>query len=188
MKTKWINKNITYDGTQLRPLFAYENFKISGDSIVAWVGPCDISFTNMKDLEDVVAGSAIRGSKMLHFIIEVFHQNIFSGVCLQRLFASIVKDVVNQDLALIKKKTMLYRLGDDLYFQDKKLSISIATQGVLATQIHFAVNVSNEGTPVKTLSLEDLNLNPKELATTVMGLFSKEVDSIQFATVKVRTL
>ncbi|MCK6600123.1 MAG: DUF366 family protein [Bdellovibrionaceae bacterium] len=188
MKTKWISKNLTYDGTQLRPLFAYENFKISGNSIVSWVGPCDISFENMKDLEDVVAGSAIRGSKMLHFIIEVFHQNIFSGVCLQRLFASIVKDIVNQELSLIKKKILLYRSGDDLYFQDRKLSISIATQGVLATQIHFAVNVSNVGTPVKTLSLEDLKLNPKDIATKVMKVFSKEVDSIQFATVKVRTL
>lgn len=187
MKIKWINKKITYDGSQLRPLFAYENFNLLGESVIAWVGPCDIPFDNMKDLEDVNAKSAIRGQLMLHFIVEVFHQSLFSGVCLQRLLASIIKDEIQIFLKSSRSSIILNRSGDDLYFQDRKLSISIATQGIISTQIHFAVNVTNEGTPVKTLSLQDLKVDPKALAAKVMKTLSQEVVSIVEATKKVRT-
>lgn len=187
MKKKWINKVITYDGSQLRPLFAYENYNLLGESIVSWIGPCDIPFDNMKDLEDVNAQSPIRGSQMLHFIIEIFHQSLFSGVSLQRLLASIIKDEIQMSLMKKKSKMALTRSGDDLYFQDQKLSISIATQGVISTQIHFALNISNKGTPVKTLSLQDLGVNPKVLATAVMSVFANEFNSIVEATKKVRT-
>lgn len=187
MKKKWINKVITYDGSQLRPLFAYESYNLLGESIISWIGPCDIPFDNMKDLEDVNAQSPIRGSLMLHFIIEIFHQSLFSGVGLQRLFASIIKDEIQASLIKKKSKVMLTRSGDDLYYHDQKLSISIATQGVISTQIHFALNVSNKGTPVKTLSLQELGMNPKVLASAVMSAFAKEFNSIVEATKKVRT-
>lgn len=188
MKTKWINKIIKYDGSQLKPLFAYENYKILGDSVVSWIGPCDIPFDNMKDLEDVVALSPIRGDLMLHFIIEVFHQSLFSGVCLQRLFAGIVKDELNILLAKKKNPMILLRDGDDIFFEDKKLSISIASQSILATQIHFAVNITNKGTPVKTLSLQDLKVGPKQISVTVMKSLLREFESIVEATKKVRSL
>lgn len=188
MKSKWINKIIKYDGSQLKPLFAYENYKILGDSVVSWIGPCDIPFDNMKDLEDVVALSPIRGELMLHFIIEVFHQNLFSGVCLQRLFAGIVKDELNFLLTKRKNSMVLVRNGDDIFFEDRKLSISIASQSILATQIHFAVNVTNKGTPVKTLCLEELKVDPKQIAATVMKSLLREFESIVDATKKVRSL
>lgn len=187
MKKKWINKVITYDGSQLRPLFAYENYNLLGESIISWVGPCDIPFENMKDLEDVNAHSPIRGSQMLHFIIEIFHQSLFSGVSLQRLFASIIKDQIQTYLIKKRSQVVLLRSGDDLYFNDQKLSISIAAQGVISTQIHFALNISNKGTPVRTLSLQDLGINPKDLASNVMTVFCKEFISIIEATKKVRT-
>ncbi|MEK6556365.1 MAG: DUF366 family protein, partial [Bdellovibrionota bacterium] len=44
MKQKWIEKEFKYDGTQLASLFNYLNYGIVGDSIVSWIGPCDISF------------------------------------------------------------------------------------------------------------------------------------------------
>ncbi|MBN8536626.1 MAG: DUF366 family protein [Deltaproteobacteria bacterium] len=188
MKTKWINKIIKYDGSQLRPLFAYENFNILGNSVLAWLGPCEIPFSNMKDLEDVLAVSPIRGGFMLHFIVEIFHQNLFSGVILQRLFASIVKDEIMEMLAVKKSKYKLFRDGDDIYSLDRKLSISIASQSVLSTQIHFAVNVTNEGTPVKTLCLEDLKIEPEVLAKKVLKKFQTEFDTIMEATMKVRSL
>lgn len=188
MKTKWIAKVITYDGTQLCPLFAYENYSILGDSIVSWMGPCSIPLENMKDLEDVLDNSAICGDMMLHFIIEVFHQNLFSGVCMQRLFASIIKDELSECKSVVAKKMQLFREGDDIYFKNKKLSISIASQSVLSTQIHFAINITNEGTPVSTLCLSEMGVEPKSFALKVMQKFSQEFLSIVMATKKVREL
>jgi hypothetical protein len=48
------------------------------------------------------------------------------------------------------------------------------------------VNVSNEGTPVPTLSLEDLGADPRKFADEVLKRFSVEIAEIVQATRKVR--
>ena len=187
MKTKWIKQIIAYDGSQLRPHFAYENYKLLGNSIVGWVGPCDISFEKMIDLEDVLAKSPIRGAKMVHFIIEVFNQSLFSAVALQRLLASLVKDEIQLRLKS-NKQIQLFRDGDDVFWDEKKISISIASISSVSTQIHFAVNVNNNNTPVKTASLEDFKISTDSFAKSILEKFSEEFESISAATQKVRPL
>lgn len=187
MKSKFIKKSFPYTGEQLKPHFAYEKFGLLGHSIVGWVGSCDIPFDHMVDLEDVLAKSPIRGDKMLHFIVEVFNQNLFSAVTLQRLLASIIKDEIEGRLGP-KSSIQLKREGDDIYWEDKKLSISIASISVVSTQIHFAVNVNNKNTPVKTASLDDFKINVENFAKSILEKFSGEFDSIEVATMKVRPL
>ena len=55
MITAFLPKKIKYTGAQLRPLWAYENFGLLGDSIVSFIGPCSIPFSNMIDAEDVLS-------------------------------------------------------------------------------------------------------------------------------------
>jgi len=187
MNTKWIPETIHYDGTQLKPLFAYLNCGIIGDSIVSWRGSCDVSFEHMVDGEDFIAGSTISGSEMIHFIVEVFDRELATGVLIQRVFASIVKDLLIE-LSSDLDDQSLVRDGDDLYWGDRKLSISVASQSSISTMIHFAVNVSNSGTPVKTCSLEDLRVDPQEFAGAAMDALSLEWTSILNATRKVKPL
>ena len=115
----------------------------------------------MVDGEDLLAKAEIRGDEMLHFIIEIFDRDLFSGVALQRLFASIVTDHLNIAGINGLGGKELHRKGDDIYLEHKKLSISIATKSPVSTMVHFAMNVTNKGTPVPTLSLEDLGVDPK---------------------------
>lgn len=183
MKTLFIEKKIKYDGTQLSPLYAYLNYSLLGNSIVSWQGPCEVSFEHMVDGEDLISQSRICGQNMLHFIVEVFDQNLMTGVSLQRLFASICKDTIYE-----KSEVNLIRDGDDLYWNQKKLSISIAAQSLKSVMIHFALNITNEATPVPTCSLEDLKINPNEFAKSVMDKFSLEFESIRDATYKVKDL
>lgn len=188
MKSKFIGKEFKYDGSQLRPLFAYLESEILGDSIVSWVGPCDIELDKIIDGEDLLVGSQICGDKMLHFIVEKFDIELFSAVALQRLMAELVCQVVrdqSQDKAVADK---IVRRGDDLYFQNKKLNISIASKSPTSCMIHFAVNITNSGTPVPTLSLEDLQLDEQSFACEVMARFCKEVEDMIRATQKVRPL
>jgi uncharacterized protein len=185
MKSLFIDKNFKYDGSQLRPLFAFENYKVLGDSIVSWIGPCSISRDFMVDLEDKIEDAKICGDEMLHFIIEAFGSDLTAAVALQRLFASIVKDFIQQE---VKAQHLLFRQGDDIYMLDdgkKKLSISIASRSSVSSQIHFAMNIVNFGTPVPTASLNDLGLDPKVIAPKLMKLFADEYDSIVTATKKV---
>lgn len=187
MKTKFIKKYFPYTGEQLRPHFAYENYGVLGNSIVAWIGPCDIPFEHMVDLEDVLAHSPIRGALMIHFIVEVFGQTLFSAVALQRLMASMVKDEI-ENSAKGKTPIKLRRDGDDVYWNDSKLSISIASISAVSTQIHFAVNVNNENTPVKTAALDDFKISVNDFGKRILEKFASEFDSIEIATQKVKPL
>ena len=183
MKVKFLKQEIDYDGSQLSPLYAYKHHSIEGTSTVAFVGACDVSDENMKDGEDLFAGESIRGAKMLHFIIEFFEKPLFSMVLAQRLFASIVKD--HLELASGQK---ISREGDDLYWNDGKLSISIATRGAVSSMIHFAINISNESTPVKTSSLEDLEIDEVAFAEVVLKTWNEEILSVNRACEKVFSL
>lgn len=187
MKIKFIKKFFPYTGEQLRPHFAYENYGVLGNSIVAWVGPCDIPFEHMVDLEDVLAHSPIRSALMLHFIVEIFNQSLFSAVSLQRLLASIVKDEIESRLSP-KSSIRVRRDGDDVFWEDRKVSISIASISAVSTQIHFAVNVNNKNTPVKTAALDDFKINVNDFGKKILERFSQEFDSIEMATQKVRPL
>ncbi len=184
MKTKWLKQNSKYDGTQLRSLYGYLEHKILGDSAVSWAGACDVSFEHMVDGEDLLDRSAIRGSNMVHFIVEVFDQSLMSGVLLQRLFANIVRDVLIE-LSPLKNLEIL-RIGDDLYWKNKKLSISIATRSPVSTMVHFAVNVSSKGTPVDTAGLEDLKIQPQKFGEKCLEALKEEYESSLDATRKVR--
>lgn len=66
------------------------------------------------------------------------------------------------------------------------MSISIATRSLVSTLIHFGVNVTNEGTPVETSSLEDLEIEPDAFAESLMRGFLVECNSITAARAKVR--
>ena len=54
MKTKFINEEIKYIGSQLVPHWIYKNYGIQGDSIVAFIGECEVKLTEMVDIEDVI--------------------------------------------------------------------------------------------------------------------------------------
>lgn len=178
-----------YDGTQLRSLYAYLEHGLLGDSIVAWIGSCDVSFEHMVDGEDLKANAEIRGSKMVHFIVEKFPATLSEAVAIQRLLASIVKDVLIEKIGQ-QPKFKLRRSGDDIYVASSdgegKLSISIATVSPVSGLIHFAVNVSNAGTPVKTASLEDLGIPADVFAEAVLAAFTAEMNSVREAECKVK--
>ncbi|AZZ36659.1 DUF366 domain-containing protein [Bdellovibrio sp. qaytius] len=174
-----------YDGSQLRPLFSYENFGLKGNAMISWISPTDVTLDHMVDYEDKIDAQKICGDKMLHFMIEFFPANLSFGVMAQRLLASIIKDMITQKVASSYK---LIRKGDDIYVDGGKLSISIASVSAVSTLVHFAVNITNKGTPVKTASLEDLKIKPDVFAKEVLKAFSTEFEDVIWATQKVKPL
>lgn len=185
MLTKWLDEKVKYDGSQLQALRNYLEHKMLGDSVLAWRGACDVSFDNMKDGEDLLDRSTIRGDDMVHFIFEIFDVSLFAGVCFQRLVADLAKTTL---LELASSKPEIVREGDDLYLMPdrRKFSISIAIPSLNSALIHFAINATNKGTPVPTASLEDVNIDPKAFAASLMKKTQKELQSTREATWKVR--
>src|SRR5438105_4593024 len=126
MKTKFSMSEVAYDGSQLRSLYNYLDHGMLGDSALAWIAPCKVSNEHMVDGEDLRAHQRIEGARMVHFIVELFDCNLFAAVGIQRLFSSIAHDWL-RTYARSPLMHQLRRDGDDLYVDDRKLSISIAT-------------------------------------------------------------
>lgn len=184
MKTKWVNSKIDYDGSQLAGQYAYLQHQIMGPSAIAFRGACDVKIDHMADGEDLLAGEEIRGSDMLHFLLEVFDWSMTGAVALQRLLAAIVFEEV---MTMAKNPQFrIKREGDDIFVGKGKLSISVAAKSPLGCVIHFAVNVSNKGTPVETACLKDLGISAELFGKKVLKRIQSEYASLIDATYKVR--
>ncbi len=189
MKHLKLEDNISYNGSQIDPMWAFKTFGIKDSSIVSWIGPMEIDQNHLVDFEDI--GIEIRGDRMLHFIIEHFDvQPADINLCYhrQRIFVMIIKDMLHN----LGIKTM--RKGDDLYFEKPssnggkkgKLSVSIATCSVSSMKIHFALNLTDKGTPenVETASILEPNGNIEfadvlNFADEVCSTYINEIKSIK---------
>ena len=181
MKYEKLENPLLYDGSQIEPFWALKELKVKGSSIVAWIGPMNIKPDELIDYEDI--GLEIKADEMVHFIIEHFdRQPADLKTCYhrQRIFVMIVKDILNDS------GTETNREGDDLYFEGKKLSVSIATCSTSSMKIHFGMNVTNNGTPddVETIGLLECQKNLgdekiNDLIDKISESFINEIESIE---------
>ncbi len=182
MLTKFIKEEITYTGRELTSHWAYRRFGLLGDSLVAFCGPCDLPVERMADLEDVLSDAPIHSARMLHFIVEHFGSTLETTVLRQRLLICLIAELLNRPGG----EARIIRKGDDLYFGEGKLSVSIAVQSPVSTMIHAGLNVVTEGTPVKTAGLVELGVEPEGLAREILVRYREEIDGIARARCKVR--
>jgi hypothetical protein len=186
MISEILPEEIKYDGSQIAQLWAY-GMGIKGDSIVAFHGPMDVTPGNMKDLEDEKANKTIMGDDLIHFIVERFNSpaSMRLAYYMQRLLVVCIRDVLG------KHGIETARNGDDLFVDDGKLTVSIASAGVSSEKIHCGINITTKGTPddVKTAALEDLGISDwKSLAQEISRMFVKEIEDIEGDIAKTKSL
>lgn len=181
-KTHWTDESITYDGSQLRPHWILERFGIADDAIVAFLGPCDVDFGHMIDVEDRLASSRIASKYMLHFIIEHFDSGLDVAVLRQRLLMARMAQCLNRRMGAL----VVRRDGSDLYDGDRKLTVSIATASPVSMLIHAGINVISEGTPVPTRGLADYDIDPREFGQEMLLAYAGEIASARHARCKAR--
>ncbi|MFH1421720.1 MAG: DUF366 family protein [Planctomycetota bacterium] len=181
MQSLFIKKKLNYTGAQLSTHWAYKEFDLKGDSIVAFIGRCDVKPEFMIDLQDLKEGEKIFSSKMLHFIIEHFDADIDKAILRQRLFAAIAREETEN---ISGKK--ISRDGDDLYYKKRKLSISIATVSPVSSLIHFGLNIETKDVPVAAAGLSELHISAIKLAKILFKRYQGELESISDARARVR--
>ena len=181
MKSRFANKSIDYDGSQLCSHFSYENYGLHGDSIVSFIGACDVN-EHMVDLEDKLKSEFIHSDLMLHFIIEHFDDDLEKAFLRKRILISIILEEINK----LTKKRGLIRNNNGIYLNDKKLTVAIAAKSPVSTLIHAGINISSKNTPVKTIGLEDLGVNAKILSKEVMKRYCEEIGSVRLSRSKVK--
>lgn len=184
-----LDRKITYDGRQLCSHWALKNFNLQGDSIVAFTGPCEVKADQLVDLIDQKREDSIYSPEMLHFIAEFFDLDLEKTVLRQRLLIGVIKEAIDH-LLDTKTASRLERVGDDLFTKEvggrKKLSVSIATLSPVSGLIHAGLNIKTRDVPVQAAGLEDLNIDPKKLASTILTNFTAEIEQVKEATTKVR--
>ncbi len=174
---KWIDNN-EYDGSQIEPSWAFEIFKIKDSTIVSWIGPMNIHSDNLIDYEDV--GLEIKGDLMLNFIVEHFDvqpADLKLAYHRQRILVMITRD------KLLDYGITTTQDGDDIFIDDKKLSVSIATASISSMKMHFALNITTNGTPsdVKTSALEDHKMTldqVHDLADNIANTYIETIETI----------
>lgn len=184
MKTMFIDEKIKYTGEQLAPHWIYKNFNIMGNAVVAFTGECEVNLNHMVDIEDVINNEPIYSRNMLSIIEENFNSSLIEMVYKQRLLVTITKELIEKNYPSVK----IRRNGDDLYIEDKKLSVSIATKSLTSALIHFGLNIDAINAPVKAADLsKDIGIKDiKQFAENLLKTYKEEVEDINLASSKVR--
>ena len=182
MKTVLHQEELAYTGHQLRSHWIYETFGAQGDAIVAFRGPCRVELTEMVDRADVIAGEDIRAAEMLHLIAEHFDRDLTRAVLRQRLLICMIAERLQWAPDMPAPK----RDGDDLYVDERKLSVSIGTVSPVSTLIHVGVNIDATGAPVAACGLGEWQIDADRLAEDLLAAYASETRDIYLATCKVR--
>lgn len=181
METRFLKEKIKYTGKELKSHFAYREFDIAGDSLLAFCGACDVRTDSLVDLADVKADAGIFSKEMLHFIGEFFEMDLEKTILKQRLLMTIIKEELES-----RSVIGLKRLGDDIYDGEAKLTVSIATMTPVSTMIHAGININSEGTPLLTKGLDDYGIDTSQFGDAVLKKFAAEMDGVRTARCKVR--
>lgn len=172
--------DISYDGSQLAPHWIYETFDLVGDSVVGFLGPAEVTLSHMVDREDVKRQSPIASPRMLHFIGEWFIDSLEVGILLQHLFMDqIYEGLFERGIRDLKRQ------GNDIWYRERKLSVSICTKSTVSVLMHSGLNVQTEGTPIPTSGLAEMGIDPRDFGREMLERFSADYARWQKARVKV---
>lgn len=182
MQKLFYEKQLSYTGKELSPHWIYSQFGLKGNAIVSFMGPCSVKTEDLIDCEDAKNRDEIYSPLMLHFLVEVFDNSLESAILRQYLLVTSIQELIHR----LKPDVLLTRDGNDLYTSDrKKLNVSIATASPVSTLIHVGINIQTQGTPVPTLGLEELDVDPSGFASLLMDTFCTDMENMAWARCKV---
>ena len=171
-----------------------KKYNIQGDSLVIFRGSMKVPKEEMIDLKDIIreeklAEILISGDDCIHFIIEFFDDqpaNLKIAYHRLHLFAYIAKILIEETFSI-----QLAKKGTDLYYQDKKINVAIATSSNNSSKIHFGINIVSTGVPnyVKAIGLKEINGKIKlaDFALRIAEAFKNELSEIENDIMKSRT-
>ena len=181
MRIVALDRALTYDGSQLATAFFDARAPGADDALVSFEGEADVPVGNLVDTEDAEAGAFIWSPLMAHVLVEHRGVGLMEGVWRQRLLVRLAADWI----ASRSGRAVRVR-GNDLFVNDGKLSVSVATRSPRGVLMHLGVNVDTEGTPVRAAGLRDLHIPAREFLAAIARLYAEEAGSVAHAAGKVR--
>ncbi|CAB3288012.1 conserved protein of unknown function [Methanocaldococcus lauensis] len=177
----FVKDKLNYTGREIESLWAFKNFDVQKDNIVVFRGKMEVTIDNMKDLKDVKREKdidiPIKSEDAINFVIEHFDNIDLKTIYLrQRLLVCITKEII-EDYCNLK----LRRDGDDLYYNNKKLSVCIACKGIVSSKIHLGINVKSKGAKhIEIIGLEDLGIKDiDKIMKDIAIKYAEEINKIE---------
>jgi len=181
---KVIQENLEYSGKELSPHYILQKFGIEENALVAYLGPCFVKTDHLVDWEDRIQGSTIQAKEMIHVQGEFFGLGLKEGVLFQRLWVAKLKENLQTRM---KNPQQLIRRGNDLYFENRKLNVSIVTATPVSILFHLGMNWDATGAPVPAASLKELGIEKWDsFANELLQSFHEEWKGVNRACTKVR--
>lgn len=184
MKSLFVKEEILFTGEQLLSYWSYTHYDIPGDSIIAFIGPCQVDAQYIVGIDHYQKKTQIKSERMLHFLVEHFDLDLEKTILRQKLLVDIVKDKLNHRL----NGDVLQRWGDDLYDTDYKLTVSATVRTPVSTKIHLGVNISSQNTPVKARGLTDYGIDTNDISQAVMDQYRMDMRLISEKLWKIRSI
>lgn len=180
MDYRILDETVTYTGRELRSGWVKRMTGQDGDAAVGFVGPCDVANEDLVDLDDARAGAHIKSAKMAHVIVEHHGCGIDVAVLRQRLLVCLLEEILRG------MELDVGRVGDDLYYRDRKLTVSIAAPAPASCMIHLGINIDPSGAPVPAVGLEEMGAEATTLLEELLRRYRDELASCRHAQNKVR--
>jgi len=175
-----VENEIEYTGRELRSGWVCEASGLEGEAAVGFVGPCRVNNEDLVDMEDAEAGTFIEARSMAHVLAEHPGCTISEGVLRQRMLVCLLCEILGERLEGVR------RSGDDVYYDGRKLTVSIAAPSPGGCMIHLGVNVRPEGAPVPAVGLDEMGVDPHALLRRLLNDYARELRSCVHAQTKVR--
>ncbi|MFQ5975379.1 MAG: DUF366 family protein [Candidatus Hydrothermarchaeales archaeon] len=180
IKIALIADRLDYTGHQIKPLWAFKELGIQGDSVVIFRGAMKVRRDELIDVKDYLREKdkefPITSDDSLNFVIEHFDaSDLRLTYHRQRLLIDMAKEK-------IERFGKIERKGSDLYHDGRKLTVSIATASVSSGKIHMGINITDKGVPdnVNAVGLNDLGVNdPIKLAEEIAIGYAEELKNIE---------
>ncbi len=117
-------------------------------------GPCHVANEDLVDLDDAREGEFIHAASMAHVIVE--HPGVRSRDGGARGSGS---SCASSARSWARRGFASSRSGDDVFFDARKLTVSIAAPGPESSLIHLGINVDPEGAPVPAAGLGEMKID-----------------------------
>lgn len=175
-----VKDRLDYTGDQIKPLWAFRELGIQGDSIVIFRGAMKVRRDELIDIKDFIRERdeefPITSDDSLNLVIEHFDDgDLRLTYHRQRLLIDMAKEKMERFGKITRK-------GSDLYYDDKKLSVSIATASVSSGKIHMGINITYKGVPdyVNATGLLELGVpDPFKLGEEIAIGYAEELKNIE---------
>jgi len=167
VKPLFVEKEVPFTGEELKPHWAFLNYDLAGDSIVAFIGPYRASPEWIPDLRQSKKTKEFKTDRMLHLVVEHFGCDLLKTLLYQRLLLGIAKDKLNHRLG----GDILQIWGDDICDGNKRVTTCSATANILSGKIHLGINIESG----EAKGLREYDLSPRELGEVIMDQYRLEV-------------